>query len=104
MYLVLAVVLSAGLWGCMNGELLHHQDTSSLSEEQITDSGAPCIPGTFEAALDQLERDYESEGGVRETLMESQVICHYLKMKRFERFQLAHMGEDGGRSLLTELF
>ncbi|KGQ07359.1 Protein fluG [Beauveria bassiana D1-5] len=104
MYLVLAAVLSAGLWGCMNGELLHHQDTSSLSEEQITDSGAPCIPNTFEAALDQLERDYESEGGVRETLMESQVICHYLKMKRFERFQSARMGEDGGRSLLTELF
>ncbi|EJP65971.1 fluG protein [Beauveria bassiana ARSEF 2860] len=104
MYLVLAAVLSAGLWGCMNGELLHHQDTSSLSEEQITDSGAPCIPSTFEAALDQLERDYESEGGVRETLMESQVICHYLKMKRYERFQLAQMGEDGGRSLLTEVF
>ncbi|KAM3470163.1 hypothetical protein MY8738_009853 [Beauveria namnaoensis] len=88
-------------WGTQDRRV---PDTSSLSEEQITDSGAPCIPSTFEAALDQLERDYESEGGVRETLMESQVISHYLKMKRFERFQLAQMGEDGGRSLLTEVF
>ncbi|KAM4065355.1 glutamine synthetase, catalytic domain-containing protein [Hirsutella rhossiliensis] len=106
MCLVLAATLSAGLLGCMNREVLQFQDTSSLSEEEIIRSGDVYIPGTFEAALDQLERVYESEGQFKaiERSMESQVIRHYLEMKRFELSKLTQMGADEARSLLIELF
>ncbi|KAK3196396.1 hypothetical protein K4F52_000278 [Lecanicillium sp. MT-2017a] len=106
MYLVLAAALSAGLLGCMNCEVLQLRDSSFLSEEEIIWGGGVNIPGTFEAALDQLERDYQSAGGfdVIERSMDSQVIRHYVEMKRFERSKLTQMGADEARSFLTELF
>lgn len=106
MYLVLAAALSAGLLGCINCEPLQLPDSSSLSEEEIIRSKGVHLPVTFEAALDQLDRDYKSDGGFEaiERSMDSQVIRHYVEMKRFERSKLTQIGADEARSLLTELF
>lgn len=106
MYLVLAVALSAGLCGCINRYVLQHPDTSPLDAIDINGNGALPIPSTFDAALNRLELDYNSDGGIRaiETFMESEAIRHYLEMKRFERLKLIELGEYKARSLLTELF
>lgn len=106
MCLVLAVALSAGLYGCMKRDTLQHHDTSFLNEVETSGDGALPIPSTFESALHQLELDYNSDGGIRtiEMYMESNAIKHYLEMKKFERLKLIELGEDKARSHLVELF
>jgi glutamine synthetase len=99
MYLVLAATLSAGLLGCLNQDPLRLED--SVTSAQVR--GTP-LPHSLEAALDQLEENGENEFRAVERFMESNVIRHYLNIKRLETSKLKEMEIEEARNWLVELF
>ncbi|KAF7179577.1 hypothetical protein CNMCM7691_008625 [Aspergillus felis] len=109
MYLALAAILSAGLLGIANQEPLSWPDLSFSSPahnndkggaENATDPQPSQLPRSMEGALDELARNHDE----LETMMESQVIQHYINIKRFELARLREWDPQKIRELLVELF
>nr|QEQ42966.1 FluG [Purpureocillium lavendulum] len=98
MYLALAAILSAGMLGCFNEEALQWQDTS-FDAQAIPSSGMP-MPRTLQNALALLEENSHE----LESMMCTQVITHYLRVKKAEASRFHEMGPQDARNLLVDLF
>ncbi|KAK2845258.1 hypothetical protein FQN49_005895 [Arthroderma sp. PD_2] len=98
MYLALAAILSAGMIGYVNDEPLQWQDTG-LDEQPLPDSGT-MLPKTVDEAMGLLQTTFEE----LEVMMGSQVIRHYLRVKKFEVSKLHGIDSEEVRQLLAELF
>ncbi|KAL3952762.1 hypothetical protein ACCO45_012705 [Purpureocillium lilacinum] len=97
MYLSLAAVLSAGILGCLNEEALQWPDTSF--DVQAIPSNGTTMPRTLHNALALLQENSQE----LEDMMCSQVITHYLRVKKAEASHLRKMGPQETRKLLVEL-
>ncbi|KAL6808156.1 glutamine synthetase/guanido kinase [Trichoderma camerunense] len=98
MYLALAAILSAGLLGCTNKEPLLWPDTGIMTDPWPRD--AKSLPKNIGDALDRLEENHKD----LETMMESGVIQHYLRVKRTEAAKLRETDVEETRQLMNELF
>lgn len=111
MYLVLAMVLSAGLLGLATREPLRWPDMSvgvwAEATFQETETGEPpvaapgeLLPRSLDDSLAVLAADYQN----LDTVVSRRMIEHYVKVKRFEASQMNKMDPKKARDLLTELF
>ncbi|OQE16323.1 hypothetical protein PENFLA_c028G01663 [Penicillium flavigenum] len=99
MYLSLAAILSAGLLGYQNGEPLVWVDMG-LTENASLWSKSARLPQTLDKSLDCLNGEFQE----LESMMESKVIQHYLKIKRWESARLKSMDAKDVRALFARLF
>ncbi|KAJ5513404.1 protein fluG [Penicillium fimorum] len=132
MYLALATMLGAGMLGVENAETLRWMDTTVkmetyCREEQhkhksnatsnglsngksnvvrvnttdgVTAEKAEPLPRSLDAALNMLEKDASE----LDHILDSSVLDHFLRVKRFEQSSLARKDPEEVRTMLTELF
>ncbi|GFF95903.1 protein fluG [Aspergillus lentulus] len=89
MYLMLAATLAAGLLGVSNQMPLSHHASKAVA-----------LPKDLSSALDLLEK----EAGELGRMIDSSILAHFLRIKRFEVACLAQKSEGDVRRLLAELF
>ncbi|KAF3481898.1 uncharacterized protein GIQ15_04657 [Arthroderma uncinatum] len=99
MYLALAAVISAGTMGCINEEPLLWPDTGLIAEHFPT-AGTEPFPKSVAAALERLEKTSDSF----QEFMESQIVRHYIVVKRFEASLLRDRSPEANRQMLNEIF
>lgn len=92
MYLALTVALSAGIIGCLNEEPLLWPDMG-LTVEHFPTSGT-ALPEIIGASLEQLGKTYHEF----QDIMDSQVMQHYICVKRLETSKLQSMSPEAKRS------
>ncbi|KAJ5816771.1 protein fluG [Penicillium robsamsonii] len=120
MYLMLATTLGAGLLGVSNQMALswpdtaipqticrdnHVNGTNGMNGTNGTNgthhvSKAVALPRNLDSSLDLLEK----EAGELGKMMNSTILGHFLRIKRFEMESLGQKSQADVRRLLTELF
>jgi glutamine synthetase len=117
MYLMLAATLAAGLLGVSHQMPLSWRDTAipqTLCRDDHPNgtngtngtngshhaSKAVALPKDLSSALDLLEK----EAGELGTMIDSSILDHFLRIKRFELACLERKSEADVRRLLAELF
>jgi glutamine synthetase len=129
MYLALAGVLHAGLLGLEQKKALQWHDTAlprvkpfnepshlcrssgikgtaadKESGASDTSSTQELLPLTLEAALEYLEQQLDNEVADFNTMTQSDIIRHYLELKKYELSRVRQMEPQVMRELLIELF
>lgn len=96
MYLALAAILAAGIIGCSKSEPLLWRDTTLAARPGTGGGGGEPLPRSIDEALERLGADSEE----LEAALESQVIRHYLRVKRFEASKVRDMDPEEVRELM----
>jgi glutamine synthetase len=104
MYLGMAAVLAAGLYGVRKNLNLEHKDCTAepglMSEEERTAAGITTkLPNTLEKSLSALEMDEVLKKALGEAF-----VGNYIAVKRAEAKNLRAFGEEKRRLWLMERY